>query len=128
MNVLICIGDEHDPKNLIEAAKESLGDSGGELWATYSIDKDDVMKEGSQRQQSLDQGLEYIYTHGAKIAFLRGNSIVQGLLDLSEKNKIDLVVIDMDAFTGDLQRAHSTFLRKLPEKVRILELSGREEL
>mgnify|MGYP000934789850 CR=1 FL=1 len=123
MNVLMCIGDEHDPKNLIEAAKESLGDSGGELWATYSIDKDDVMKEGSQRQQSLDQGLEYIYTHGAKIAFLRGNSIVQGLLDLSEKNKIDLVVI-----TGDLQRAHSTFLRKLPEKVRILELSGREEL
>ena len=86
------------------------------------------MKEGSQRQQSLDEGLEYIYTHGAKIAFLRGNSIVQGLLDLSEKNKIDLVVIDMDAFTGDLQRAHSTFLRKLPEKVRILELSGREEL
>ena len=85
MNVLICIGDEHDPKNLIEAAKESLGDSGGELWATYSIDKDDVMKEGSPRQQSLDQGLEYIYTHGAKIAFLRGNSIVQGLLDLSKK-------------------------------------------
>ena len=128
MNILICIGDTHDPKNLIEVAKENLGDSGGELWATYSIDKDDVIKEGSQKQQRLDESLEYIYTHGAKIAFLRGNSIVQGLLDLSEKNKIDLVVIDMDAFTGDLQRAHSTFLRKLPEKVRILELSGREEL
>ena len=128
MNVLICIGDEHDPKNLIAVAKESLGDSGGELWATYSIDKDDVIKEGSQRQQSLDEGLEYIYTHGAKIAFLRGNSIVQGLLDLSEKNKIDLVIIDLDAFTGDLQRAHSTFLRKLPEITRILELSGREVL
>lgn len=128
MNVLICIGDEHDPKNLIEAAKENLDNFGGELWATYSIDKDDVIKEGSQKQQRLDESLEYIYTHGAKIAFLRGNSIVQGLLDLSEKNKIDLVIMDLDAFTGDLQRAHSTFLKKLPEKTRVIELSGREEL
>ena len=117
MNILICIGDTHDPKNLIEVAKENLDNFGGELWATYSIDKDDVIKEGSQKQQRLDESLEYIY-----------NSIVQGLLDLSEKNKIDLVIMDLDAFTGDLQRAHSTFLKKLPEKTRVIELSGREEL
>lgn len=124
MNILICIGDTRDPKNLIEVAKENLDNFGGELWATYSIDKDDVIKEGSQKQQSLDESLEYIYTHGAKIAFLRGNSIVQGLLDLCEKNKVDLVIMDLDAFTGDIQRAHSTFLKKLSEKTRVIELSG----
>ena len=125
-NVMVCVTQQKTCDRLIQYGSNLIKGTKGELFIIHVAPDQDKFLGNNREGEALDYLYEKALEFGANLTVVRSNNILDTLVDLVRKNKIDHVVMGV---SGDIvaEENLASLLSKRIEKHTSLTLVPPEE-
>jgi K+-sensing histidine kinase KdpD len=125
-NVMVCVTQQKTCDRLIQYGSNLQKGTKGELFIIHVAPDHDKFLGNHREGEALDYLYEKALEFGANLTVVRSNNILETLVDLVRKNKIDHVVMGVSGNTGAEENLASSFCQRI-EKHTSLTLVPPEE-
>lgn len=125
-NVMVCVTQQKTCDRLIQYGSNLIKGAKGELFIIHVAPDKDKFLGNSKEGEALDYLYEKALEFGANLTVVRSNNILETLVDLVRKNKIDHVVMGVSGKIADEENLVSLFSKRI-EKHTSLTLVPPEE-
>ena len=125
-NVMVCVTQQKTCDRLIRYGSNLMKGTRGELFIIHVAPDHDKFLGNHREGEALDYLYEKALEFGANLTVVRSNNILETLVDLVRKNKIDHVVMGVSGNTDTEENLASLFSQRI-EKHTSLTLVPPEE-
>ncbi len=125
-NVMVCVTQQKTCDRLIQYGSELLKGNKGELYIIHVAPDHDKFLGNHKEGEALDYLYEKSIEFGANLTVVRSNNILDTLVDLVRKNKVDHVVMGVPGKTSAEENLVTVFSQRI-EKHTALTLVPPEE-
>jgi K+-sensing histidine kinase KdpD len=126
-NIMVCVTQQKTCDRLIRHGSELQKGSKGDLYIIHVAPDYDKFLGNAKEGEALDYLYEKALEYGANLTVIRSNNILDTLVDLVKKNKIDHVVMGVTGNADDQDNLVAQFSRRI-EKHTALTLVPPEEV
>lgn len=125
-NIMVCVTQQKTCDRLIRHGSELQRGSKGELFIIHVAPDFDNFLGSAKEGEALDYLYEKALEYGANLTVIRSNNILETLVDLVKKNKIDQVVMGVSGKADEQDNLVAQFSKRI-EKHAALTLVPPEE-
>jgi len=126
-NIMVCVTQQKTCDRLIRYGHELMAGDKGELFIIHVAPKAFKFLGNSREGEALDYLYEKALEYGANLTVVRSNNILDTLVDLVKKNKIDHVVLGAAGQVKNEENLLSMFGKKIEKQAELTIVPPEED-
>jgi len=126
-NVMVCVTQQKTCDRLIMHGSNLLKGTKGELYIIHVAPEHDKFLGNQKEGEALDYLYEKALEFGANLTVVRSNNILDTLVDLVRKNKIDHVVMGVSGQAGTGEDMVALFSQRIEKHTSLTIIPSEED-